>query len=479
MILKEGMIDFGIRNMAYRFDMLSFGKNSKKQHIGNKENGCRFCSACNDKAKFTKIAHSIPEGLGNRLLFCNEECDNCNDHLSRVENNLIYSLDIRRSYYHIRSKKHSALESEGLNFVIRRSLDDPTRTTLYIKCGSILPEEEDIKLRGSKIITKMGIYKALCKIVVDLIPNNEVSHFKTTVRWINSRYSDIYLPSLYYSEGYDPIQQPYVYLFFNHGRMATSPYCTALLRVIDVAYLFVVPFIDKDGNDYRKDTQLKQHWELVLSMFRQYWVKKDFSSNYPVRKVDKISKKGHYIPSSEVSDLSIFAPKHNPKEKFPQFDESQIKISSVDFSFPSNFESDVTIEEQDKYGFEMNCGVGFLISVNNVGLTVRISVDFVTSRKIQILKRAFDVHFIVNGLKSQYKVDKKGNVFFCDDLRLILFNKAILVGSQHFDSIQKGTQYEGFSLIRLYDNRDVILHAKYKFVNKNGDLVDPKDYIEE
>lgn len=48
---------------------------------------CRFCGE-NEKSKFKKDAHIIPESLGNRFLISNFECDICNEKFSVYEDAL-------------------------------------------------------------------------------------------------------------------------------------------------------------------------------------------------------------------------------------------------------------------------------------------------------------------------------------------------------------------------------------------------------
>ena len=42
-----------------------------------------------------KIAHAIQDALGNKLLFCYEECDTCNHDLAMVEDQFRILMDFR------------------------------------------------------------------------------------------------------------------------------------------------------------------------------------------------------------------------------------------------------------------------------------------------------------------------------------------------------------------------------------------------
>lgn len=66
------------------FDNVLQTKTIRKDSIEYK---CRFCSQEN-KSKFKKDAHIIPESLGNRYLLSTYECDSCNNKFGQFENSL-------------------------------------------------------------------------------------------------------------------------------------------------------------------------------------------------------------------------------------------------------------------------------------------------------------------------------------------------------------------------------------------------------
>ncbi len=69
------------------------GENDKTKRV------CRFCGkASSSVTTFKQNAHAISESLGNKLLYCNEECDSCNASFSAIEqdffniHHLLFSL---------------------------------------------------------------------------------------------------------------------------------------------------------------------------------------------------------------------------------------------------------------------------------------------------------------------------------------------------------------------------------------------------
>lgn len=81
-------------------------ENKDKRFIGEKDRRkCRFCGKEKGETAFRKIAHAIPKLVGNKVLISFEECDECNDIFSKLENELANYLSFERSTVGIRGKK--------------------------------------------------------------------------------------------------------------------------------------------------------------------------------------------------------------------------------------------------------------------------------------------------------------------------------------------------------------------------------------
>ena len=144
---------------------------------------CRFCPNTVDN-KFTKKAHAISESLGNKHLFCNEECDDCNARLAQIEEHFLRLMDIRRSLYKISGKGACCHCVEGRNFVIRPNNNN--EPIIYLKEEDIISQQIDVskpfsmKLDHKWYVTNENIYKALVKYVINLLPNNQIPYFSLT-----------------------------------------------------------------------------------------------------------------------------------------------------------------------------------------------------------------------------------------------------------------------------------------------------------
>ena len=69
------------------YDMIARYKlaGGKKHRLGScTPRRCRYCLRQEPATCFKKIAHAIPECLGNRTLISHDECDHCNDRFSQT-----------------------------------------------------------------------------------------------------------------------------------------------------------------------------------------------------------------------------------------------------------------------------------------------------------------------------------------------------------------------------------------------------------
>lgn len=278
--------------MNIHFTYLSYGFDGLEEKIGEEDKSkrvCRFCGRKMPEVTFDKVAHAIQEALGNKLLVCYEECDTCNHYLALTEDNFRYIMDFRRAIYHIPRKGATKTPTVvGKTFIIKAGVKgDPQ---LYLM-EEALPDAETRKhpfmmhLELKSPINNERMYKALCKMVIDMLPSGELLHFENTIKWINSLgdWSPdalpsallTVLPSIIYKD------QPVIDIFINNRTPKQSaPYCTAVVWLYDIAYMFIVPLVDVDGGKYKYDENLTEHWNFMGNLIRIHQWQKQDTSNY-------------------------------------------------------------------------------------------------------------------------------------------------------------------------------------------------------
>lgn len=303
------------------YDTCSFGFLSDKIYAGEDDPDKRVCRFCRKtgKDRFRDESHAIMEALGNRLLICNEECDECNhDFESTVEKHLFKFLEINRTLYNVSGKGSKNHHLEGLNFHIH---PDPAtlQPVVYLMQDRIVNDTYKgsptgkIHLYNNGEVSFNGIYKALVKIAVDLIPSDRMSHFIKTGQWVHGDFEGENLPVYLYGEHDEFFEQPVVDLFFKkEGTPDFSPYCTAILYIFNSIFIYTLPYCDIDGERFASDRALKSHFSLFKS--KQYlhvpeW--EEFDANdrtvgNPIYKIPVIPTGVNYKVEFRPSDDEVF-----------------------------------------------------------------------------------------------------------------------------------------------------------------------------
>ena len=317
------------------YDVISFGDKEKEEYTGPndlKACVCRFCRRGDPKVKFKKRnAHAIPEALGNKLIFCNDECPDCNVTLSHIDKELVEYLKYRRSEGGIRNKKSKIIKVYGHNFFY-----DGSSRKLKISPLAILEEKESeyyVKLEGAERITHLGIYKALAKIAIDLMPRNLVDEFQSTIDWIKGEFVPQKLPNVFYIYQSSSVSQPLVQLFVRHDETLNLelPRCIVALTLIDLTFLFIVP-LGKGEPIYMED-HIKDYLKCIIQNAPE-------QSIDCIDMADRIGKYAHvkkWISKDECeivdqSEFNSFQEKNPNQVDFPEFDASLVKILSCQTS---------------------------------------------------------------------------------------------------------------------------------------------------
>lgn len=270
------------------YDTFSFGFLTDRIYVGEKDKSKRICRFCKGTGagRYKSISHALQESLGNHLLFAYEECDVCNNSFSNnVETPLFRFLEINRNLSQIRGKQSAIHNQEGLNFHIHP--DSVTKQpVVYVKQEHIFNDLYQGKLTGKILlfnngpVSYQGIYRALVKFAVDMIPSDKMSHFVRTGEWVHGDFESNDLPPFLYGEQYTFFfEQPILDLFFKTEKSPTfSPYCTAVLYIFDLIFIYILPYSDCDFEFNLTTTNIIsnfEHFKKYEYIYVQEWLEYD------------------------------------------------------------------------------------------------------------------------------------------------------------------------------------------------------------
>lgn len=227
-------------NIYYWGDKTAYiGETDKKKRV------CRFCGEASSKiVTFKKDAHAISHSLGNKFLYCNEECDDCNGNFSVIEkdffnvHHLLYSLYQKKGKDGLRNfnGKNIEIDNKYKNGLITIKTD--ILSTDNINGLQLDISEQCLKYSGQ------NIYRCLCKFAISLIDKRYIERLSDTILWIRQKKTIDILPAIW-RRPCTCHDQPMLGLYLKKEDQENElPEFIVRLFMLDIEYLFVLPFVD-------------------------------------------------------------------------------------------------------------------------------------------------------------------------------------------------------------------------------------------
>lgn len=367
------------------YEMRSLGLEDYYAGEDSDKRVCRFCGRTKaDGATFCHESHAISEALGNKTLFCLEECDECNKRLAPLEDNLsVAYMEIRRSLCGITGKK-------GVNSVAGQNFVIDAKANQMILTGNLrLNDKENIisaRLNGREVFTYQGLYKALTKIAIDLVDSKELPHFRNTISWIIGTLCADEFPPI--KQIYCNIvqKQPLLELFIRKDENNTEvgPYCFANFYVCDLVLQFVVPFVDVDHGRMKSASLIlpfekKMGTTLAIYQWKSEWIDSGDETprttwvdlEYSKSDTEAIEGEPHIS-----ENLKIMPPKwETDSVTFPMFNPANISSSKLICCEISNIDKNVKVTEDWLHDTSNNMVCNLLIDKGASKVLVDIQIE--------------------------------------------------------------------------------------------------------
>ena len=156
---------------------------------------CRYCNAVKPSNRGWKVAHALPELVGNRTIISMDECTACNDFFSQwLEDDLGKFLNLSKTVTRIPGKEgvpsfktatgKSRIDVDKDRFSIEQCEGDPFAT--------FDAPTNTLALEGqSAPFVPLAVYKCLTKMAIAIMPPPFLPRFEHTLRWLkNPNHSD-------------------------------------------------------------------------------------------------------------------------------------------------------------------------------------------------------------------------------------------------------------------------------------------------
>ncbi len=261
---KMSILDEFSGNLISKYN-LNAPRSDRRTIIGNakKENRCcRFCErAMKDGATFTKVAHAIPEGLGNKNIILGDECDDCNEFFgNNVEPSLIEHLDIYRVFLGIKGKSgNPKIKYKNGQMQFREEM----AVVVSQDIERVSEDEFRVHFESNKSFTPVNLYKALCKITLSTIDDEHVADLKPTIEWMRAdEQKELHLPNVAVSVvhvGFS--KEPQIVNYIRKVDNTDIPHIVSEFRVGSFVYVYIIPFSKKDSLDFTNDRDYQNFWK--------------------------------------------------------------------------------------------------------------------------------------------------------------------------------------------------------------------------
>ena len=479
--------------MDIHFTYLSYGYDGISQCIGEDDKSkrvCRFCGQQMPDVTFDKEAHAIQDALGNKLLFCYEECDTCNHDLALTEDNFRYLMDFRRAIYNIPRKASTKTPTiVGKTFIIKA--DAKGKPDLYLMEESLPnPNERHhpliLHLELKSPINNERMYKALCKMVIDMLPGTELHHFKNTIEWITTKGEWIpdALPSaLFTILPLDKINsQPILDIFINNRiEQSDAPYCTAIVWLYDIAYMFVVPFVDIDCGRYKYDRNLESHWKRMSNLIGiQEWQFQDtseyhLSTPWVEWPIDLNEPNIHVLPKCDpIFEKSLEVKPTRSQVDMPDLKPDVVSLCQISSAEFISYYPDVLTDADLSDATQRITGPIFLLIPKDHKVKVSIGVEvYDTTNQIKFFSFSYDIDFNIKGFDDYINIEYSENgevesFAFHYELSKYLLSNSFSIAEEELSKQRKGSQFEKCSINKMGDIERIINHIYYYVPHNEG-----------
>lgn len=222
---------------------------------------CRFCGRGKPEVTFRKVAHAIPELLGNKSIETAYECDACNQAFgSGIENDLGNWSKPMRTFARIRGKNGVPTlkrGADGQGWRIEYDTTSGFKISSYEDNPFYTVDEVAKKITFNLArdpYTPVAVLKAFMKIGLTLLPDEEVGNFEHAMLWVRATDHSIPFadrcPIMYHFQpGPMPTDVVTASVFRRKPEVKDQAYCYLVLSYGNEAFQVQIPSKEHDGAD--------------------------------------------------------------------------------------------------------------------------------------------------------------------------------------------------------------------------------------
>ena len=275
---------------------LCMPRTDKHFNIGNAKKADRTCRFCGNSrktgAQFNKEAHAIPAALGNKYLKLADECDDCNQYFGdKIEPTLVELLNIQRVFLGIEARGSLPTVKFPGGRLFRDGNNDKMMVVVSEKISEDASGVLTAQLGTGKPIVPQSFYRALSKIALSVIPEQELPALAKTIRWVRyGEFSETPLPKIAAAVVMlppDPSAQ--ITLYIRKEPHSKMPHVLCEFRLGCYMYVYALPFSERDDGNllgFFEEEEFKQTFRHYASV--PSWSQQDYSGNQEIQVLQSI-----------------------------------------------------------------------------------------------------------------------------------------------------------------------------------------------
>ena len=244
-------------NIVFSNILAEIDTNIDKIIINDPIKKCRFCDKTEPEISFKKQAHAIPELIGNKTIFSNNECDSCNSKFSYLlEDHLGKYLGLWRTMMQIKGKNGivSYKAPDGISRI------DMAKTGLELQSFEEDPifecndQERTFIIKGYRQpYVPIAVFKSFVKMAISVMPYELLSYFNETKKWLlenNHEISNYDIQPIFTIassiSGKKPFNELLITILCRKNDFLKVPFMQMLLFFGNLGYQIIVPCKPKD-----------------------------------------------------------------------------------------------------------------------------------------------------------------------------------------------------------------------------------------
>lgn len=163
---------------------------------------CRFCGETEPRA-FRNVAHTLPEAFGNKWVTSLDECDACNARFGAIDDALVKSMGAILTVGGTQGKGNKVRQTGRTDgpTSIRHRIVDGQRSISMRASGTPFGDHFGVNFKTGEFVFRISggterfvpakAYKALVKMAVALLPEDELPKFTKIITWLGSPDDDL------------------------------------------------------------------------------------------------------------------------------------------------------------------------------------------------------------------------------------------------------------------------------------------------